>query len=117
MCKIVSLKVKKIITITNKLQKLLEKSSSEPNKIMTLKVIEFCKRTAKSWLEDNDIKICSAHYVQLINKNLNIMLQSKKRLLMLIEILSLKTVIISEYENIKIFSEKIIAQIGLNIFL
>ena len=58
---VIPLKDKKGITITNAFQKILKESNRKPNKICVDKGSEFYKRSMKSWLEKNDIEICSAH--------------------------------------------------------
>ena len=57
----VPLKDKKVTTITNAFQKNLDNSSRKPNKIWTDKESEVYNGSIKSWLQDNDIEICSTH--------------------------------------------------------
>ena len=42
-------------------QKILDESNHKPNKIWVDKDSEFQKRSIKSWLQDNNIQICSKH--------------------------------------------------------
>ena len=56
-----SLKDKKGITITNDFRKNLDESNRRPNKIWVDKGSEFYNRSMNSWLQDNDIEICSTH--------------------------------------------------------
>ena len=56
------MKDKKVITITNTFQKVLdEPRECKPKKIWVDKGSEFCNRSVKSWLKNNDIEICSTH--------------------------------------------------------
>ena len=55
------LKDKKVITITNAFQKILNESKREPNKIWVDKGSGFYNRSIKSWLEKNDIEMYSTH--------------------------------------------------------
>ena len=55
------LKDKKVITITNAFQKILNESKREPNKIWVDKGNGFYNRSIKSWLEKNDIEMYSTH--------------------------------------------------------
>ena len=57
----VPLKDKKSITITKTFQKILDESTCKPNKIWVCKGSEFYNRSMKSWLQDNDIEMYSAH--------------------------------------------------------
>ena len=43
------------------LQNFFDESNQKPNKIWVDKGNEFCNRSMKSWLEKNDIEMCSAH--------------------------------------------------------
>ena len=47
--------------ITNAFQKMLNESKHKRNKIWVDKGNEFYKRSMKSWLEKNDIEMCSTH--------------------------------------------------------
>ena len=58
---VIPLKDKKGITITNTFQKFLDESGRKPNKIWVDKSSEFYKRSMKSWLQDNNIKMYSTH--------------------------------------------------------
>ena len=51
---VVPLKDKKVIAITNAFQQILNGSNRKPNKILVDKGSEFCNRSMKSWLPDND---------------------------------------------------------------
>ena len=55
------LKDKKGITTTNAFPKILDKSNCKPDKILEDKGGEFCNRSMKSWLQDNDIEMYSTH--------------------------------------------------------
>ena len=55
------MKDKKCITITNAIQKTLDKSNHKPNKKRVDKVSGFYNRSVKSWPEKNTIKIYSIH--------------------------------------------------------
>ena len=56
------MKDKKVITITNTFQKVLdEPRERKPKRIWVDKGSEFCNRSVKSWLKNNDIEICSTH--------------------------------------------------------
>ena len=60
--RVIPLKDKKGITITNAFQKILDKSNCKPNKIWLDKGIEFYNRSVKSFLQNNNnIKIYSTH--------------------------------------------------------
>ena len=48
-------------TITNALQKVLDKFNHRPNKICPKKCSEFYNRSMKSCVQDNDIEIYSTH--------------------------------------------------------
>ena len=52
---------RKAITITNAFLKRLDQSGCKPNKIWVNKGSEFYNRPTKSWLQDHDIEIHSAH--------------------------------------------------------
>ena len=56
---IVSLKVKKGITITNAFQKIPNESDRKSNKTCLDKGRKFYNRSIESWLQDNHIKIYS----------------------------------------------------------
>ena len=58
---VVPLKDKRVVTIVNAFQKVLNKSDRKPNKIWIDKGGEFYNRSMKSWLEKNDIKMYSTH--------------------------------------------------------
>ena len=51
------LKDKKVITITNAFQKILDERIRKLNKIWVDKGSEFYNRLMKSWLQDNDIEM------------------------------------------------------------
>ena len=53
------LKDKKVITIPNAFQKVLDESNRKPNKAWLDKDSEFYDRSIKSWLEKNDVEIYS----------------------------------------------------------
>ena len=55
------MKDKKSITITNPFQKILDESNRKQNKIWADKYNESYKISIKSWLEDTDIEMYSAH--------------------------------------------------------
>ena len=48
-------------TITNVFQKHVDDSGHKANKIWPGKDREFCNRSRKSWLQDNNIKMYSTH--------------------------------------------------------
>ena len=54
---LVPLNNRKVITIFNDLQKILDQSNRKPNKIWGDKGSEFYNTSMESWLHDNDIKI------------------------------------------------------------
>ena len=58
---VIPLKDKKGITITNAFQKIFKESNRRPSKIWVDKGSDFYNRSAKSWLERNDIKMYSMH--------------------------------------------------------
>ena len=53
------LKDKTGITIINTFQKILDESGCKPKTIRVNKSSEFCSRSMKSWLQDNEIEIYS----------------------------------------------------------
>ena len=55
------MKDRKGITITNAFQKHLNESSRKSNQIWLDKGSEFCNKSIKSWLNENDIEIYSTH--------------------------------------------------------
>ena len=55
------MKDKKCIAIINAFQKILKESNCKPNKIWVDKGSEFYNELMKSWLEKNDIEMCSTH--------------------------------------------------------
>ena len=57
----IPLKDKKGITIVSAIQKVLNKSDRQPNKIWSDKSSEFYNRSMKSWLEKNGIEMYSTH--------------------------------------------------------
>ena len=58
---VVPLKDKKDITITNAFQKPLNESSHKPNKIWVDKGSEFCNKSMKTRLQDNNIEMHSTY--------------------------------------------------------
>ena len=58
---VIPLKFKKGITITNAFQKNLDESNRKPNKIWVDKGSEFHNRSMKSFFQNNEIEIYSAH--------------------------------------------------------
>ena len=54
-------KIQKGVTVVNAFQKLLDNSKRKPNKIWVDKGSEVYNRSMKSWLEKNDIEMCSTH--------------------------------------------------------
>ena len=58
---VIPLKDKKGVTITNAFQKILKESNRKPNKIWVDTDSEFYNTSMKSWLEKNDIEMCSTH--------------------------------------------------------
>ena len=58
---VVPLKDKKVITITNAFQKILDGSNRKPNKIWVDKGSEFYNSSFKKWLKDSDIEMYSIH--------------------------------------------------------
>ena len=59
--RVVTLKHKKGITITNAFQKMSKKSNRKPNKIRVDKGSEFYNSSVKKWLQNNDIELYSIH--------------------------------------------------------
>ena len=59
--RVVPLKDKKGITITNAFQKILDCSNRKPNKIWIDKGSEFCNSSFKKWLKENGIEMYSIH--------------------------------------------------------
>ena len=57
----IPLKGKKVITINNAFQKILDKSNRKPNKIWVDKGREFYNRSMKSWLQDNNLEMYSIY--------------------------------------------------------
>ena len=55
------LKKTKKVLLTNAFQKILDQSNRKPNKLWIDKGSEFYIRWLKSWLQDNDIGMYSAH--------------------------------------------------------
>ena len=49
------------VTITNAFPKILDESIQKPNKIWVDKGSEFYNRLMNSWLEKNDIEMCSTY--------------------------------------------------------
>ena len=58
---VIPLKDQKDITITNAFQKILVVSNGNPNKIWVDESTKFHNRSMKSFLQNNNIEICSAH--------------------------------------------------------
>ena len=58
---IIPLKDKKGNTISNSFQKILAESYLKPNKMWVDKGSEFCNRSVKSFLQNNDTEIYSTH--------------------------------------------------------
>ena len=59
---VTSWKDEKDIAIPNDFQKILNKSRRKPNKVSLDKGSEFCNRSIKSCLKDNDIETYSIHF-------------------------------------------------------
>ena len=59
--KVVPLKVKKGIKITNAFQKRFDESKRKPDKIWIDKGIEFYNRSRKSWIKNNCIEMYLTH--------------------------------------------------------
>ena len=55
------MKYKKCITTIYPFKKAFTESGRKPNKIWVDKGSEFCNRSMKSWLQDNDIEMSSTH--------------------------------------------------------
>ena len=60
--RVIPLKDKKGVTITNPFQKNLKESNRKPSKTLVDKGSEFYNRSMKSWLEKNDIEMYSTHH-------------------------------------------------------
>ena len=58
---VVPLKDKKVTTITNAFQKILNESNHNPNEIWLEKGSEYYNRSMKSWLQDTHLEIYSTH--------------------------------------------------------
>ena len=58
---VIPLKVKKEITITNALKKMLDESNRNPNEIWVDKSSEFYNRSMKSWQQQNTKEIYLTH--------------------------------------------------------
>ena len=58
---VVPLKGKKVVSIVNAFQKILDKSARKPNKLWVDKGSEFYNSSFKKWLKDNDIEIHSVY--------------------------------------------------------
>ena len=56
---VIPLKDKNGTTITNAFQKILKESKCKPNKIWVDQASEFHNSWMKSWVEKNDIEMCS----------------------------------------------------------
>ena len=54
-------KIKKVVSIADAFQSILKKSNGKPNRILVDKGSEFYIRSMKSWLQVNDIAVCSTH--------------------------------------------------------
>ena len=55
------MKDKKVVSIVNAFQKILDVSKRKPNKIWVDKGSEFYNRSMKLWRQDNDIVMYSTH--------------------------------------------------------
>ena len=55
------MKDKKVVSIANAFQKILDKSGRKPNKIWVDKGSEFYNSSFKKWLKDNDIEMYLIH--------------------------------------------------------
>ena len=55
------MKDKKVISITNAFQEILEESNRKPNRIRVDKGSKVYNRVMKAWLEKNDIDMYSTH--------------------------------------------------------
>ena len=51
------MKDKKVVSIANAFQKILDKSGRKPNKIWVDKGSEFYNSSFKKWLRDNDVEM------------------------------------------------------------
>ena len=60
--RVIPLKDKTGVTITNPFQKNLKESNRKPSKTLVDKGSEFYNRSMKSWLEKNDIEMYSTHH-------------------------------------------------------
>ena len=60
--RVIPLKDKTGVTITNPFQKNLKESNRKPSKTLVDKGSEFYNRSMKSWLEKNDIELYSTHH-------------------------------------------------------
>ena len=60
--RVIPLKDKTDVTITNPFQKNLKESNRKPSKTLVDKGSEFYNRSMKSWLEKNDIEMYSTHH-------------------------------------------------------
>ena len=58
---VIPLKDNEAVTIANAFQKLLDESKRKPNKVWTEKGSEFYNRSMKSFLQNNNIEMYSAH--------------------------------------------------------
>ena len=58
---VVPLKDKKVTTIANAFQSILDNSKRKPNKILVYQGSEFCSTHFKKWLKDNNIEMYSTH--------------------------------------------------------
>ena len=58
---VIPLKDKKGTTVTNAFQKILNESNLKPNKIWVDRGSQFYNRSMKSFLQNNDIELCSVH--------------------------------------------------------
>ena len=58
---VIPLKDKRDILINNAFQKILDESNREPNKIWVDKAVNFTNRSMKSFLQNNNIHMYSAH--------------------------------------------------------
>ena len=59
--RVIHLKDKKSIKVTNAFEKVLDKSNLKPNKIWVDKDSKFCNRSVKSKLDKNKIEMYSTH--------------------------------------------------------
>ena len=58
---VVSLKDKKVTTIINDFQKVLDEPKCKSNKIWVDKGRKFYNKSIKSWLQDNNVEMYSTH--------------------------------------------------------